>query len=57
MQNIVSSDKLISDNESITLIGIVGILSALSSVNVDLKWLLNSSADSVSHDVIELSDF
>ena len=42
-----------SDNE---LIGIVGILSALSTVNVDFKKLFNSSADSVSDDVIELSD-
>ena len=40
LRNIVSFDKLISDNESITLIGIVGILSALSSINVDLKSCL-----------------
>ena len=52
-----SSDKLMSDNELISLVGIVGILSALSTVNVDLKKLFNSSADSMFDDVIDPSDF
>ena len=45
-----------SDNELLTLVGIVGILSALSAINLDFKKLFNSSADSVSEDVIEPSD-
>ena len=46
-----------SDNESKILVGIVGILSAVSTVNVDLKKLFNSSADSGSDVVMEPSDF
>ena len=39
------------------MVGIVEILSALSTVNVDFKKIFNSSADLVSDDVIELSGF